>query len=365
MTDWVPDRLLRFTIAAETDSIPVSTLDPHVTIGGPYFDVLSGRYDIRPGPNGRVTLELTSELRVSTRFNLYATPWSDAIMRSIQENILEVIRARAEARVSVGAAHPTGESAGLCRFDTAAFRDTVTFTYYLTASLMLRQSSKAVTATAPYLAAISSTFQTPHRITLGSWTGTLGDSDEPCDHDYWCKVGAWGGEAELKVDGKGRVRRVEWQIRPDAPEAVAAVEASIREADSLKLIPPAPRIPGLSRGSVRIGLELTDSAPSGGVPLWRFQLPYIRITDPVGIIEQPRPKWPEGLGLRPGGSVILQFIVSENGHVARESIRVLEADANPFIAPSIEAILSSRFRPAQAGSCPVKMLVRQRVRYRS
>jgi hypothetical protein len=49
---------LRFTIAAQTDSIPASTLDQH----------------------------------------LYATPWADAIMRSIQENILEVIRARAERR---------------------------------------------------------------------------------------------------------------------------------------------------------------------------------------------------------------------------------------------------------------------------
>lgn len=96
VTDWIPERRLRFTIAAQTDSIPASTLDEHVTIGGPYFDVLSGRYDIRPAPDGGVILDLTSELRVSTHFNLYAAPWADAIMRSIQENILEIIRTRAE-----------------------------------------------------------------------------------------------------------------------------------------------------------------------------------------------------------------------------------------------------------------------------
>jgi hypothetical protein len=96
VTDWIPERRLRFTIAAQTDSIPASTLDQHVTIGGPYFDVLAGRYDIRPSPDGGVILDLTSELRVSTHFNLYAAPWADAIMRSIQENILEVIRRRAE-----------------------------------------------------------------------------------------------------------------------------------------------------------------------------------------------------------------------------------------------------------------------------
>jgi hypothetical protein len=96
VTDWIPERLLRFTIAAQTDSIPPSTLDQHVTIGGAYFDVLSGRYDIRPSRDGEVILDLTSELRVSTHFNIYATPWADAIMQSIQENILEVIRTRAE-----------------------------------------------------------------------------------------------------------------------------------------------------------------------------------------------------------------------------------------------------------------------------
>ena len=102
VTDWIPDRRLRFTIAAQTDSIPPSTLDRHVTIGGPYFDVLSGQYDIHPGHHGLVVLDLTSELRVSTHFNLYATPWADAIMRSIQLNILEVIRRRAEAHRAGG-----------------------------------------------------------------------------------------------------------------------------------------------------------------------------------------------------------------------------------------------------------------------
>jgi hypothetical protein len=98
VTDWVPERLLRFSIAAQTDSIPPATLDRHVTIGGPYFDVLAGRYDIRPRPGGGVVLDLTSELRVSTHFNAYASPWADAIMRSIQRNILQIIRTRAEAK---------------------------------------------------------------------------------------------------------------------------------------------------------------------------------------------------------------------------------------------------------------------------
>jgi hypothetical protein len=95
ITDWQPDRLLRFTIRAETDSIPVTTLDRHVVVGGPYFEVLTGTYWIEPAGHG-VILHLASELRVSTRFNFYAGRWADLIMRSIQQNILQVIKRRAE-----------------------------------------------------------------------------------------------------------------------------------------------------------------------------------------------------------------------------------------------------------------------------
>ncbi len=98
VTDWEPERLLSFRIAAQTDRIPASTLDPHVTIGGPYFDVLQGTYRVEPLASDSVRLWLSSELRVSTHFNWYATLWADRIMRSIQETILAVERVRAEAR---------------------------------------------------------------------------------------------------------------------------------------------------------------------------------------------------------------------------------------------------------------------------
>ena len=91
---WEPERRIRFTISP--DAIPATTLDPHVTIGGPYFDILTGTYELRPLSNGRTQLVLTSEHRVSTAFNPYAVWWADRVMRSIQTNILGVLRERAE-----------------------------------------------------------------------------------------------------------------------------------------------------------------------------------------------------------------------------------------------------------------------------
>ncbi len=93
---WEPDRRLSFTIRADTSHIPATTLDEHVTIGGRYFDVLDGEYRIEPAANGTVILHLTSRQRLSTDFNAYAGLWTDAVMRTLQNNILAVVKARCE-----------------------------------------------------------------------------------------------------------------------------------------------------------------------------------------------------------------------------------------------------------------------------
>jgi len=98
VTTWVPDSLLSFTIRPNTDSIPPTTLDPHVTIGGRFFDVLTGTYELHRMSNSRTHLVLRSRHRVSTPFNFYAGWWADRIMRSVQDNILAVHRLRAEQR---------------------------------------------------------------------------------------------------------------------------------------------------------------------------------------------------------------------------------------------------------------------------
>lgn len=102
ITKWEPQQELSFTIKADTESIPPTTLDAHVTVGGDYFDVLEGRYRIEPLTNEQVVLRLSSKHRLSTRFNLYAGWWTDNIMRDIQENILGVIKDRCESQATWG-----------------------------------------------------------------------------------------------------------------------------------------------------------------------------------------------------------------------------------------------------------------------
>jgi hypothetical protein len=96
VTLWEPGRRLAFTIHADPESIPMRTLDPHVTVGGEFFDVLEGGYQIEPLGPERVRLHLESRHRVSTRFNFYSRLWTDFVMTDVQRYILERLKVRCE-----------------------------------------------------------------------------------------------------------------------------------------------------------------------------------------------------------------------------------------------------------------------------
>ncbi len=97
ITRWEPGRALAFTIDIDAESVPTTTLDQHIVVGGRYFDTLTGTFAIEERGDGGVVLHLSSEHRLSTHLNVYAGLWTDFIMGSIQDEVLHVVRARAEA----------------------------------------------------------------------------------------------------------------------------------------------------------------------------------------------------------------------------------------------------------------------------
>jgi hypothetical protein len=96
VTEWETGKHLAFSIKADTSQIPATTLDQHVTVGGPYFDVLQGAYDIEIINAQKAILHLSSRHRLSTRFNSYAGWWTRFIMRDTQNHILKIIKQRCE-----------------------------------------------------------------------------------------------------------------------------------------------------------------------------------------------------------------------------------------------------------------------------
>jgi len=99
---WEPEHRLGFSIRAQTEQIPPTTLDEHVTVGGKFFDVLHGEYTLESLASGGTRLHLVSRHRVSTDFNWYAHLWTDAVMNDLQRRILLVVKNRSEAAARTG-----------------------------------------------------------------------------------------------------------------------------------------------------------------------------------------------------------------------------------------------------------------------
>ncbi|MDO7875040.1 hypothetical protein Q5H93_09890 [Hymenobacter sp. ASUV-10] len=94
--EWQPLRRLSFSIVPNTATIPPTTFDEHVIVGGRFFDVLRGTYELQPLGPGRTRLVLHSRQRLSTHLNWYAGLWTGWVMSEIQGRILTVLKARCE-----------------------------------------------------------------------------------------------------------------------------------------------------------------------------------------------------------------------------------------------------------------------------
>jgi hypothetical protein len=95
VTDWKPLQKLSFSIKADPKFIPHTAFDQHIIVGGRFYDVLDGSYEIEKTSRG-CKLILTSTHRLATPFNKYAGLWSQWVMNQIQGSILTVIKQRAE-----------------------------------------------------------------------------------------------------------------------------------------------------------------------------------------------------------------------------------------------------------------------------
>lgn len=90
-------RRMDFSIKAHPYEIPSTTMDKHVVIGGDFFDVLNGTYVLQPLGGNNYRLHLYSHFKLTTTFNFYASWWAGWIMSDIQNNILQIIKLRAES----------------------------------------------------------------------------------------------------------------------------------------------------------------------------------------------------------------------------------------------------------------------------
>ncbi|WKV14034.1 hypothetical protein [Marivirga harenae] len=103
VTSYEHEQFMEFTIEPNTGEIPSTTFDEHVLIGGEYFDVLKGTYKLKQISPSTFELQLWSEFELNTSFNWYSEFWARLIMKDIQNNILKVIKKRAEKKILTNA----------------------------------------------------------------------------------------------------------------------------------------------------------------------------------------------------------------------------------------------------------------------
>jgi hypothetical protein len=99
INQWQEGKGFAYDIKVDPKSIPPTTLDQHVMIGGKYFDMVNGSYLITPlsAEKSRVTLQC--KYRITTNLNFYGKGWADFILNDFNEMILEVVKKRCENKL--------------------------------------------------------------------------------------------------------------------------------------------------------------------------------------------------------------------------------------------------------------------------
>jgi TonB family protein len=139
-------------------------------------------------------------------------------------------------------------------------------------------------------------------------------------------------------------------LTPPALSATVPTVANLLEAANL-------------RSGARPGLPGFGPDDATGATL--EPLTAASVDDPVGVVEQPAPRYPPALE-RAGitGHVELEYVVDTTGRVEPGSLRTLVTTHPAFEAAAQVTVLASRYRPARLGGRVVRQLVRQTLRFR-
>lgn len=91
-----PGRLMEWEFVFPDPSLQ-QHVDRHIDPDGRHLKVSRGGYLLEPLPDGRTRVPLHTAIRLDTQLNPYPAMWARLMLGDIQDNILEIIRTRAES----------------------------------------------------------------------------------------------------------------------------------------------------------------------------------------------------------------------------------------------------------------------------
>lgn len=96
ITAWERGRAMHYRFDIPPGSIPRDALDRHVEMGGEYFTVTDGGYDLAPAPGGGTTLTLTTRFLNRSHLKTYGDLWGRWVLHDFHGSILGLVKNRAE-----------------------------------------------------------------------------------------------------------------------------------------------------------------------------------------------------------------------------------------------------------------------------
>ncbi len=98
ITVWNRPHAMHYRFHIPPGSIPRDALDRHVEMGGEYFTVLDGGYDLAAAPDGTTLLTLRTRFANKSRLTVYGNLWGKMVLQDFHRSILGLMRTRAEHR---------------------------------------------------------------------------------------------------------------------------------------------------------------------------------------------------------------------------------------------------------------------------
>jgi hypothetical protein len=95
ITRWQPGRRLAWDFRFTNTSLQDYT-DKHISPDGPILKVASGEYRFERLASGKTRVTLSTRYTAKTHVNLYAAAWGELFLGDVQNNILAVVKDRAE-----------------------------------------------------------------------------------------------------------------------------------------------------------------------------------------------------------------------------------------------------------------------------
>lgn len=96
ITQWQPGRRLGWSFAFTNTTLQDYT-DKHISPDGQFLKIDTGDYTLTPLAGGKTRLALRTNYIAKTHVNPYAAFWGEILLGDIQNNVLAIIKQRAEA----------------------------------------------------------------------------------------------------------------------------------------------------------------------------------------------------------------------------------------------------------------------------